>query len=100
VKEQLRRLLKVATVEQARHQKMILGCYVLAADMDETWRLWATVQAWWPEIENLIIHRVTNARTEAANTGIKNIKRTGRGYRNPAHYQARILLTSAARHAA
>jgi transposase len=100
VKEQLRRLLKVATVDQARHQKMILGCYVLAADMDETWRLWATVQAWWPEIENLIIHRVTNARTEAANTGIKNIKRTGRGYRNPAHYQARILLTSAARRAA
>ena len=43
---------------------------------------------------------VTNARTEAANTGIKQIKRTGRGYRNPAHYQARILLTSAARHAA
>jgi transposase len=100
VKEQLRRLLTVAIVEQARHQKMILGCYVLAADMDETWRLWATVQAWWPEIENLIIHRVTNARTEAANTGIKNIKRTGRGYRNPAHYQARILLTSAARRAA
>ena len=45
-------------------------------------------------------HRVTNARTEAANTGIKQIKRTGRGYRNPAHYQARILLTSAARRAA
>jgi transposase len=100
VKEQLRRLLKVATVEQARHQKMILGCYVLAADMDETWRLWHTINTWWPEIENLIIHRVTNARTEAANTGIKHIKRTGRGYRNPAHYQARILLTSAARRAA
>jgi transposase len=34
------------------------------------------------------------------NTGIKHIKRTGRGYRNAAHYQARILLTSAARRAA
>jgi transposase len=48
----------------------------------------------------LITYRVTNARTEAANTSVKQIKRTGRGYRNPAHYQARILLTSAARRAA
>jgi transposase len=100
VKEQLRRLLNVATVEQARTEKMILGCYVMAADMEETWRLWATIQAWSPAIEVLIEHRVTNARTEAANTGIKHIKRTGRGYRNPAHYQARILLTSAVRRAA
>ena len=100
VKEQLRRLLNVQTVEQARHQKMILGCYVLAADMEESWRLWATIETWWPAIEVLIEHRVSNARTEAANTSIKQIKRTGRGYRNPAHYQARILLTSAARRAA
>ena len=50
--------------------------------------------------EVLISTGVTNARTEAANTGIKQIKRTGRGYRNSAHYQARILLTSAARRAA
>jgi transposase len=100
VKEQLRRLLTVTGVDQARREKMILGCYVIAADMDETWRLWHTIQAWWLAIEVLIRTRVTNARTEAANTGIKQIKRTGRGYRNPAHYQARILLTSAARRAA
>jgi transposase len=100
VKEQLRRLLNTSTIEQARHEKMILGCYVLAADMEETWRLWATMEAWWPAVEVLIASRVTNARTEAANTSIKHIKRTGRGYRNPAHYQARILLTSAARRAA
>jgi transposase len=100
VKEQLRRLLNVATVEQAHTEKMIMGSYVVAADMEETWRLWATIEAWWPTVEVLITHRVTNARTEAANTGIKQIKRTGRGYRNPAHYQARILLTSAARRAA
>ena len=97
VKEQLRRLLTVTGVDQARREKMILGCYVIAADMDETWRLWATIETWWPAVEVLITYRVTNARTEAANTGIKHIKRTGRGYRNPTHYQARILLTSAAR---
>ncbi len=100
VKEQLRRLLKASTVEQARHEKLIFTRHLLAADMVETWRLWATVEAWWPAIEVLIQTGVTNARTEAANTGIKNIKRTGRGYRNPAHYQARILLASTARRAA
>jgi transposase len=42
----------------------------------------------------------TDACTEAANTGIKQIKRTGRGYRNAANYRARILLASAARTAA
>jgi hypothetical protein len=78
VKEQLRRLHTIYTVEQARTEKMILGCYVLAADMEETWRLWNTIEAWWPAIEVLIEHRVTNARTEVANTGIKQIKRTGR----------------------
>ena len=88
------------TVEQARTEKMILGCYVLAADMDETWRLWTTIDTWWPAIEVLIATGVSNARTEAANTGIKQIKRTGRGYRNSGHYQARILLRSAARRAA
>jgi transposase len=31
IKEQLRRLLASADLEAARHQKMILGCYVLAA---------------------------------------------------------------------
>ena len=100
VKEQLRRLLKAPTVEQARTEKMILGCYVLAADMAETDRLEATIEAWWPAVEVLIATGVTNARTEAANTAIKQIKRTGRGYRQSAHYQARILLHSAARRAA
>jgi transposase len=78
VKEQLQRSSKLP--RQARHQKMILSCYVLAADVDETWWLWHSIEAWWPEIEVLITHRVTNARTEAANTGIKHIKRTRPGY--------------------
>src|SRR6478736_987104 len=69
VKEQLRRLLTSATVEAARTEKMILGCYVLAADKEETWRLWATIEAWWTAIEVLIATGVTNDRTEAANPG-------------------------------
>ncbi|WP_196775211.1 transposase [Rhodococcus opacus] len=41
-----------------------------------------------------------HAKTEAANTGIKNIKRIGRGFRNAKNYRARILLTRAAHSAA
>lgn len=100
VKEQLRRLLTAGSLAQAHEQRMLLGAFVLAANMPETDRLWATIDAWWEPIEVLIITGVTNARTEAANTGIKQIKRTGRGYRNAANYRARILLASAARTAA
>ena len=56
---------------------MRLGVSVLAANMPETDRLWATITAWWEAIEVLIVTGVTNARTEAANTSIKQIKRTG-----------------------
>ena len=66
----------------------------MAADLPEAWRLWETINDWWDEIETFIETRVTNARTEAANTAIKHFKRTGRGYRNHRHYQARILLCS------
>ena len=38
----------------ARTEKMILGSYALAADTHETWRLWHTIQAWWPASEVLI----------------------------------------------
>ena len=83
VKEQLRRLLTATGVDQARHEKMILGCYIVAADMEETWRLWRHQRP----------HRGREHRHQADQTDRP-------GYRNPAHYQARILLTSAARRAA
>ena len=72
----------------------------MVADMAETWRLWETVNAWWTEIEFFLITGVTNARTEAVNTGIERLKRTGRGHRNVEHDEARVLLRSAARRAA
>lgn len=100
IKEQLRRLLKTSCLVDAHEAKMLLGHYVMVANMSETDRLWNTVCQWWTEIEVLIVTGVTNARTEAANTSIKNIKRTGRGFRNPANYRARILLRSAATRAA
>jgi len=52
-------------------------------------------------VEVLIVVGVTNARTEAANTSIKNIKRTGRAdTATPPTTRPRILLASAARTAA
>jgi len=97
VKEGLRLLLATTTLQAARDARTRLEDWVEAADTDETRRLWNTLNVWWAAIEVFITSRVTNARTEAANTAIKHIKRTGRGYRNNEHYQARILLRSAHR---
>ncbi|WP_405098252.1 transposase [Micromonospora sp. NBC_01412] len=93
VKGCVRMLLACTDLDAADTARGQLGITVLAADMPETWRLWETINDWWDEIETFIETRVTNARTEAANTGIKHIKRTGRGYRNH-HYQRRIRLRS------
>lgn len=100
IKEQVRRLLGTGSLADAHTEKMRLGAYVMAADMAETDKLYDTICAWWPAIEVLIVTGVTNARTEAANTTIKNIKRTGRGFRNEDNYRTRILLASAAKTAA
>jgi len=98
VKERLRQLLACTALDTADTARGLLGITVLAADMPETAKLWNTINDWWEEIETFIDTRLTNAKTEAANTSIKQIKRTGRGYRNHHHYQARILLASAHRH--
>lgn len=95
VKERLRALLATTDLAGADNARGLLGVAVVAADTEECWKLWNTINAWWDEIETFIETRVTNAKTEAANTAVKQIKRTGRGYRNHEHYQARILLRSA-----
>jgi transposase len=100
VKERLRQLLHAGSLAEAQQGRDLLAEAVTVAAMPETDRLLATINAWWPAIEVLVVTGVTNARTEAANTSIKQIKRTGRGYRNPDHYKGRILLASAARNAA
>lgn len=100
VKEHLRLLLRAGNLAEAHEAKMQLGLAVIAADLPEATRLFDTICAWWDAIEVLIVTGATNARTEAANTSIKHIKRTGRGFRNQTNYRTRILLTSAARRAA
>ena len=74
--------------------------YVTWAAMPESTRLKNTIDTWWPAIATFIRTRATNAKTEAANVTIKNIKRTGRGYRSHDNYKCRIMLYNAARMAA
>lgn len=97
VKEHLRMLLTSGSLTEAHHAKMRLGLAVITADMPETSQLFDTICVWWDAIAVLIVTGARNARTEAANTSIKHMGRTGRGFRNEAYYRARILLRSAAR---
>ena len=100
IKEQLRLLLKTTTLSEAAAARATFDQYVTWAQMPEATRLKKTIDAWWSEIETFIETRATNAKTEAGNVTIKNIKRTGRGYRSPANYRSRIMLYNAARSAA
>ena len=93
VKEPLRLLLAAASLDRAATAMQTLHAVAKVAATAESDPLVAA-------IEVLIITGVTNARTEAANTTIKQIKRTGRGFRNAENYRSRILLTSAAKTAA
>lgn len=97
IKEQLRRLLATDTLADAWEERMRMGYFAQIANLPEATKLYDTVVTWWDAIEVLIVTGATTAKVEAGNTGIKNIKRTGRGFRNPENYRTRILLTSAAR---
>ena len=77
-----------------------LKILVEAAGRPETNKLYRTVCRWWNEIEVLIVTGATTGKVEANNTGIKHIKRTARGYRNPGNYKSVILMRSAVRTAA
>lgn len=99
VKEQLRILLRTGPLQEAAAAKTELEKLVHLSGQPEARRLYRTVCRWWNEIEVLIVTGATTAKVEA-NTAIKHIKRTGRGYRNARNYRSRILLASATRTAA
>ncbi|MBZ2195407.1 transposase [Ruania sp. N2-46] len=65
--------------------------------MPETDRLHETIVTWWDAIDVPIVTGATNVNVEAANTTIKNIKRTGRSFHNTRDHLARILVAGAAR---
>lgn len=100
IKEALRHLLKASDRHTISNRLHAFHELVLAADMDETTRLATTIDRWWPEVLAFLETRVTNARTEGYNRLIKQIKRTGCGYRNQTNYERRIVLHIAAKQAA
>lgn len=100
VKEQLRRILACTTVADAQRERAKFNSFLALAAMPETTRLKKTIDAWWPAIATFIRTRATNAKTEAANVTVKNIKRIDRGYRSHDNYRSRIMLYNAARMAA
>ncbi len=93
-------LLRTGSQEDAATAKKELEELVKAAARLEANRLYRTVCRRWKEMDVLIITGATTGKVEANNTAIKNIKRTARGYRNPANYKSVILLRSAVRRAA
>ena len=100
VKEAGRGLIRTGSLAEARAARDRLKSLVEKAGQPEATRLWRTVTRWWEQIEVLIVTGATTAKVEANNTAIKNIKRTGRGFRNADNYRSRILLRSAAQTAA
>ena len=53
-----------------------------------------TLRRWHTEIATAVRTRTSNARTEAANARIKDVKRSARGFRNLHNYRLRILLAA------
>lgn len=98
--EHLQMLVATTSLDAAGEQIQTPRALSEVAAMPETDRLIATLSTWSPAIEVLIATGVSNTRSEAANTMIKNIKRTGRGFRNENNFRARIVLTSAGKTAA
>ena len=77
--------------EAARRLEDAIG-FCVASDVKELHTLVTTLRRWRTEI---VAHHATgasNGPTEAINLGVKNIKRTGRGFRNFDNYRLRLLL--------
>jgi transposase len=91
VKERLRMLLAEHEPSRIRWQLADFYEAALDAQLPEATRLAGTVQTWWPAILVALTEQVSNARTEGFNRIIKQVKRTGCGYRNMINYQRRIL---------
>lgn len=94
VKEELRSLLALSGTNPEPHVVAAhLSCFneqAAATDAPEVQRLAATVQAWWPAIEEGILTGYSNARSEGYNRLAKHQGRNAFGFRNPLNQRRRI----------
>ena len=95
VKERLRLLLREREPSKIRWRLADFYEAAIDAQLPEATRLAGTIQTWWPAVLTALLADVDNARTEGFNRIIKQVKRTGCGYRNMINYQRRILTHTA-----
>lgn len=93
-KEELRKLLALARTHPPRQtiaaQLYAFYHWCAQADIAEVHTLAGTVETWWPEIEAFIDTGITNAKTEGLNRLVKQVKRSGCGFRNAANQHRRV----------
>jgi hypothetical protein len=102
-KEELRTLLALARTNASRDviaaQLFVFYDWCASTTIDELHTLAGTVETWWPEIEAFIDTGITNAKTEGLNRLVKQVKRSGCGFRNVdnQHRRVRFHYTRTAR---
>ena len=93
-KEELRTLLALARTGAARDaisaQLYVFYTWCASTSIEEVHTLAGTVETWWPEIEAFIDTGITNARTEGLNRLVKQVKRSGCGFRNVTNQHRRV----------
>ncbi len=93
-KEELRTLLALARTAAPRDviaaQLYVFYSWCASTTIDELHTLATTIETWWPEIEAFIQTGITNAKTEGLNRLVKQVKRSGCGFRNIANQHRRV----------
>jgi transposase len=91
-KELLREVFATNDPLEARRRLVVFYNHCADSGVDELDRLARTIARWEPGILRWHRTKLTNGRTEGTNLVIKNIKRTGYGFRNFDNYRLRLLL--------
>ena len=93
-KEELRTLLSTVRIggdpHLTRHRLHRFLTWCIDSQIPELLTLAATIDTWWPEINAFIQTGITNARTEGYNRLVKQVKRSGCGFRNRENSTRRI----------
>jgi transposase len=103
-KEELRTLLALARTGVSRYviaaQLYVFYDWCAATTIDELHTLATTVETWWPEIEAFLDTGITNDKTEGLNRLVKQVKRSGCGFRNVTNQHRRVRFHCTRKHRA
>lgn len=94
LKEAFRDWYRSATRAEAESRLTLWESSVREQGPEPFQRLLSMLRIWRQEILNYFDYPYTNGFLEGKNNRIKVIKRVAYGYRNPAHFRQRILLTN------